>query len=54
MKDGLSKEDALCRARWMHGINQITARLRLIRQPSLVGIIPDLRCWFLSRNGKLL
>ena len=37
MKDGLKREDALCRSMWSVGVNQIAAGLTLIRTPSLVG-----------------
>ena len=33
VKAGLSREDSLCRSKWLIGLNQITARLRRIRQP---------------------
>ena len=44
MKVSLSPEDALCRSRWIIGVYQIAAGLRLIQTPSVVGILPDF-CW---------
>ena len=43
LKVGLRRKDALCQSNWSVGDHQITAGLRLIWPPSLVGVLPQLK-----------